>query len=419
MSDTVSQYIHKYKDFIYCAPGCSIAQIIAQDIYDVVQGTDESAPGMDGWRYSEWQLLPPSAFHSIAHLYHLIESGCPWPQQTLHTRSHPLCKDPSHHLQPLSYRFLLLTPILYRVWGKLRLRHLQQWIDGWRMPCMFGGMPGVGAEDAWYLTAMTAELDLLEHNPHIGGTLDLYKCFDQVVRPLFYTILLLAGLPTTILTAYINFLEHSQIYNSFAGCVGQPHLHRCGIPQGCPLSMIFISLYLRSWIVQMHSLDLIPRTLADDILLSSRGDRALRMFKIGFTQTIEHLQDMGGRLAPHKSNIFASISTHRQWLASYEWPGIHQTIPVVQQLRDLGASINFTGGIDTTMSKQRLQRAIATVNRIAYLPHHKSTKCSFVRTAAHARGLYACETTHVDEALLRHYTSRILRVVGTHSQMHA
>eukprot|EP00973_Karenia_brevis_P028258 3893708-Karenia_brevis.AAC.1 len=116
---------------------------------------------------------------------------------------------------------------------------------------MFGGMPGIGSEDAWYLTALQAEHDILHQVPFVGGTLDLYKCFDQVLRPLLYIVLLLSGLPSTVLTAYSNFLENAWMYNCFAGNVGAPHRHQCGIPQGCPLSMAFISIFLRAWITQM------------------------------------------------------------------------------------------------------------------------------------------------------------------------
>eukprot|EP00973_Karenia_brevis_P054498 7573907-Karenia_brevis.AAC.1 len=75
---------------------------------------------------------------------------------------------------------------------------------------MFGGVPGVGADDAWYLTSLQAESDLLDGTHHIGGTLDLYKCFDQIARPLFYFVLLIAGLPANILSAYINFVERTR-----------------------------------------------------------------------------------------------------------------------------------------------------------------------------------------------------------------
>eukprot|EP00973_Karenia_brevis_P047380 6578004-Karenia_brevis.AAC.1 len=74
----------------------------------------------------------------------------------------------------------------------------------------------------------------------------------------------------------------------------------------------------------MSELTAIPRTLADDLLLTTSGPRALDLFRHCFTLTIRHLMDIGGRLSPHKSKVFSTIASHRQWLSSYVWEFIDQ-----------------------------------------------------------------------------------------------
>eukprot|EP00973_Karenia_brevis_P030321 4181563-Karenia_brevis.AAC.1 len=125
-----------------------LSAITPQQLYDTVQLTSTSAPGMCSWTYSEWKLLPLVVYIHLAVLLNKVESGEPWPNQVLHTKAHPLSKDPTQPFHPLAYRFLLLTSILYRIWGKLRLPHLRPWIDSWKLDCMYGGMEGVGADDA-------------------------------------------------------------------------------------------------------------------------------------------------------------------------------------------------------------------------------------------------------------------------------
>eukprot|EP00973_Karenia_brevis_P093384 12417085-Karenia_brevis.AAC.1 len=217
----------------------------------------------------------------------------------------------------------------------MRLPYLRPWINSWKLDCMFGGMEGVGADDAWYTTALDKEFCVLSGKPFIGGSVDLFKCFDQIVRPLLYAVLLLAGIPFQILIPYVNFIENILIYNSVAGSLGSPHTHHCGIPQGCPFSMLFITLYLRSWCIQMYSIGANPRTLADDLLVNSSGSRALHVFQAAFEATITHLLDLGGKLSAHKSKVYATLSTHRSWLTTYQWQGLQQLIPVVHCLRDL------------------------------------------------------------------------------------
>ena len=41
---------------------------------------------------------------------------------------------------------------------------------------------------------------------------------------------------------------------------------------------LFVSIYLRAWIVQMLELGAVPRTLADDLMLLAHGCRALHIF---------------------------------------------------------------------------------------------------------------------------------------------
>eukprot|EP00973_Karenia_brevis_P012574 1706378-Karenia_brevis.AAC.1 len=71
-----------------------------------------------------------------------------------------------------------------------------------------------------------------------------------------------------------------------------------------------------------------PRTLADDLLITTSGSRALHIFQASFTATITHLIDLGGKLSAHGSKLYSTFATHRTWLASFIWPCIDQLIPV-------------------------------------------------------------------------------------------
>ena len=160
---------------------------------------------MDLWAYDDLKLLPMDAFFYLAEIFKLVENGAPWPRQVLSTKAHLLSKDATKRLDPLQYRCLTITPVIFRLWAKIRLKHMAQWIQGWAHPSMFAGLPGRGASDAWYLAALEVELAQLEHNPLVGGALDLYRRFDQIVRPLLYASLVVAGCPTEVLTACIAY----------------------------------------------------------------------------------------------------------------------------------------------------------------------------------------------------------------------
>ena len=87
-----------------------------------------------------------------------------------------------------------------------------------------------------------------------AGAVDIYKCFDQILRPVIYKIASQAGMPAQVLSAYQRFQESVTIKNSVAGGLGQTYCKRTSIPQGDPFSMMFVALIMRPWILQMRSL---------------------------------------------------------------------------------------------------------------------------------------------------------------------
>ena len=182
--------------------------------------------------------------------------------------------------------------------GKTRLTAIQPWIKMWECEEMHVGRKGVSATDAWYSLAVDVGPARILNIPVVAGALDLFKRFDQILRALLYRILQVAGFPMGILSAYQSYHENVNLYTSFHGSIGTPHKHRCGIPQGCPLSMIFISIMLRPWILQMREVSLRPRTLADDLMLTthictSPTNTPTRCAQ-GFNFTIQDLVDLGG-----------------------------------------------------------------------------------------------------------------------------
>eukprot|EP00973_Karenia_brevis_P005590 763431-Karenia_brevis.AAC.1 len=46
-------------------------------------------------------------------------------------------------------------------------------------------------------------------------------------------------------------------------------------------------------------------------------------------------------------------------------------------------------------------------------------KAKFIRSAAHSKGFYGCEASHVDEAGIQHYISEVAKVIGTSNSMHS
>ena len=117
----------------------------------------------------------------------------------LQTRAVFLSKDPEDTQNPLAYRVLKITSGWYRKWASYHVNHLTDWIKDWDVPELYAGTPGKGAQDAWLNTALQMELAHLSNEQISGGSVDVYKCFDQVNRELVYEVAKEAGMPKRVL----------------------------------------------------------------------------------------------------------------------------------------------------------------------------------------------------------------------------
>ena len=100
----------------------------------------------------------------------------------------------------------------------MRLKHLETWIQKWTLPQMYAGVPGQGAEQAWWQLSLCLEYWRAKQTQATGRATDIYKCFDQVVRPLIHMTARVAGMPARILKPYVGAIESLH--------ADQEHTHR-------------------------------------------------------------------------------------------------------------------------------------------------------------------------------------------------
>ncbi len=153
---------------------------------------------------------------------------------------------------------------------------MTDWVDTWDHEALHAGVPGKGALDAWLKTALIVEHNTVNGYHTAGGSIDIYKCFDQINRKLIYKLALRAGMPRRVLDPYLRYIDNLVIKYQVGRTIGSPHKERCSIPQGCPFSMAMVALLMRPWVAYMETLDVVPRCLADDLLFTTHvvGHRA-------------------------------------------------------------------------------------------------------------------------------------------------
>lgn len=186
----------------------------------------------------------------------------------LHTRAVFL----SNHAQdPLTYRILKITSGWYRKWATCMNTDLRAWISTWDCDEIYSGVPGKGGQDAWFNTALQLELAQLSNQLVVGGPVDIYKFSDQFNRQLIFRLALEVGMPRRMLEPYMRYVDSLLIRYQVGCTIGECHSDICSLPQGCPFSIVMVALLMVPWVKQMHSIEVVPRVLADDLMFTASG----------------------------------------------------------------------------------------------------------------------------------------------------
>ena len=159
---------------------------------------------------------------------------------------------------------------------------------------------GLSSVEAWFATALDVE-DVLSGT---GGdqlhvmVADVIKSFDTVDRSILDCVLGRLGLPDWFRRVYFSFHGQVRLRFKLAAGLGEPWSRDGGIPQGCPLSMVFIVALYVPWCRHLESLpDIKPQLYADNLMCSTTQPRAL--FESAYF-TAKYVRLVGQDVSPGK-----------------------------------------------------------------------------------------------------------------------
>eukprot|EP00969_Alexandrium_andersonii_P087743 3870567-Alexandrium_andersonii.AAC.1 len=91
----------------------------------------KGAHGPDCWAPGELASMPHTAVVWLTAMFSALEAGDQWPRQLILARGVHLAKQQQATFSALKFRTLLITAAVCRCYGKIRMRHLQPWIESW------------------------------------------------------------------------------------------------------------------------------------------------------------------------------------------------------------------------------------------------------------------------------------------------
>ena len=264
-------------------------------------------------------------------------------------------------------------------------------------------------------TALRNELSRLCHDNVAGGSVDIFKCFDQINRPLLYRVALKACMPRRVLDPYFNYIDNLKIRYQVGKTIGKEHQDRCSIPQGCPFSMTMVALMLQPWIKLINQEDVVPRVLADDLMFTATGEGHRAKTVKAMRISMQFFEDIGARVATNKCFTFATDLYTRTYLANLNWDNKGTKIPNINSFRDLGGHLNLNKNLNGATLTARMYKAAQMAKRLRWMPIPRKFKETIVLCNIIPAGLYGAESAHVNQSALKHLKSAIAYAIGPSS----
>ena len=303
----------------------------------------------------ELKVLPVAWYDELARILSVVEDTGVWPDGLLDAYIAVIPKSDGD-ATPLGQRTLSVLPVVYRIWASARMVQLEGWFKSWVPDSVFSAGGGRGSVEAWYATALDIEEVLTgaaDSHVHLFVA-DVIKSFDIVDRMVLDSVLSSLGLLAWFRHAYFEYHLHVHLRFKLAVGLGEPWTRDGGIPQGCPLSMMFIVALYLPWCRYLSAqMGVEPQLYADNLKCVSR-DPALLLSAARFTTGYVRL--VGQELAPSKCVLLSTSrdvrKDMRDWVLSQEgdkWP-------VKFDVRDLGGHLDttFRGWSATLAARVRL-----------------------------------------------------------------
>ena len=270
--------------------------------------------------------------------------------------------------------------------------------ESWLLTSLFSLGNGLSSVEAWFSTALDIE-DVLSRN---GGdqlhamVADVIKSFDTVDRSILDCALGRLGLPDWFRKVYFSF--HSQVRLRFklAAGLGEPWCSDGGIPQGCPLSMVFIVALYVPWCRHLDSLpDVKPQLYADNLKCSAERPRAL--FESA-RFTAQYVRSVGQDVSPGKCVLLNTSKSVRKAMKLWDVAGDGGFWKVQLDVRDLGGHLDFTLRARADTLSNRVREATVGVASVGALPLGFQVKLELAWGKYLPAGLHAAEASYVSSS---------------------
>jgi hypothetical protein len=245
---------------------CLVDDITPQDVANVWKCSNTAkACGVDGIP-SEFvsrarvQLPDGSWSYCLAdifsHLFTIVLQSCNMPLCWKAKCIYPIHKK-GPITDPANYRPIAVSTSFYVMFAAVLAKRLAPFCapgpQSLLAPMQFAFRRDMGVEQAQLPILTARDMCAARGDPLVLVKLDIRKAYDTVVRELLWVTLLQAGFPTAFVCMLQNMYSDAQYVVAANGGFTKPFVSTKGLLQGCPLSPILYSIFLKPALIKLHA----------------------------------------------------------------------------------------------------------------------------------------------------------------------
>lgn len=370
------------------AVSCELPPLAATHLFDAIQARKATAaPGIDGWRTSEFQLLVPLNFLPWATLWSKVENG-EWEIPTIFqvARLVMLPKAGASSLTPGDKRLITLLSLPYLVWSKARFSHLQAWQEQILPKQLSGGIRGRQPADVAHRISAATEAAILQKRSLMGVKLDRAKCFDRILPQTIAALGRSLGLPEQYLRVWLAVYADFKRYLTIGQVLSSvPMKQTNGVSQGDSASVLSVNLLMCGWCELLSSIPEIEYFGYIDDCYIMCDEKFSFNLKQAFEATRLYDELTGQLLNVHKSEGWATTRSAKRKLAE-AIPGLKindcfqvlgtfvkttrkaKTVPAHSTAHMIRSLVGDVAGLPISLKKKSLVIASKAVSKLLYHP---------------------------------------------------
>ena len=353
-------FMNKYGNRIPRVPQ-GLPTITLEDLRSALGRIPSSgAGGLDGWTPADLKQLPDQIMEMLLPLFDLIESSGVWPESLAWAGITLIPKGEGG--APLSLRPITVTPIVYRVWASVRMRHSNEWQESWIHRNQHGARAKHSTMNALAKISLYLEKALLDGDPGFGIAVDLAKAFDNVPIAITFEICRKMGMAPEILQALRGMYKQIKRRFKIGTYVGEAFVSTNGILQGCPLSVMLLNALMCTLTLCLE--DHVETTsFVDDLTLMSKDvvnlQRAMDVLE-------EFMTDTHQKVNASKTKAFKLCGDLTISLQG-------EQVDIASEVKILGVKFHFAdSNFLLTVPDDNVEKAVKLAHRIRFsgMPFH-------------------------------------------------